>query len=554
MLSPGDLGVSGSRGPGEGRVGRDRRSRKRQAAEALREARAREVAGCLAEAAEGYQAAVTVAEEVGAHSVLAEALRRLAILRHHRDDSDEARALCRRSYAVARGIGDARLSAEALNTLGCLDVSTGSLEDARNTFLRALDLGGQAIELRARVEQNLGVVANIQGELGEALSRYGRSLEAYRSAGDEHGCALAYHNLGMVSADRQLWDDADRYFTQSQTIAERAGDRHLQGLCLVNHAEVHVARQRFDEALERAERGLGIFEQLGTRGAKADAYRVIGMVYRETGRTALAESRFRSAIELAASSASVLNEAEASRELALLYQSMGRNQEALALLNTAYRLFRRVDARVDLVHVGGKVADLEGTYLAVVRGWGQSIESRDSYTFGHCERVAQNAVAVASVLGLDDLARTTIRLGAYLHDVGKVRVPHEILNKPGPLSEEELQVMQNHTLWGLELLGSVEFPWDLKPIIRWHHERYDGSGYPDRLQGEEIPLAAQIVGIVDVYDALTTTRAYQPALPREQALERMATLRGWWSPPVFTAFLKSITVPPPVQSPVPVDA
>jgi putative nucleotidyltransferase with HDIG domain len=543
--------MSPARGPGAPRQGRDRRTRKRQAADALREARAREEAGCLAEAAEGYEAAIAVAEDLEIHAVLAEALRRLAILRHHRDDSDEARALCRRSYAVARGIGSDHLSAEALNTLGCLDVSTGSLEDARNNFLRALDLGGGAIELCARVEQNLGVVANIQGELDEALTRYGRSLEAYRTAGDEHGCAIAYHNLGMVSADRQLWDDADRYFTQSQAIAEREGDRHLQGLCLVNHAEVHVARQRFDEALERAERGLGIFDQLGARGAKGDAYRVIGMVYRETGRTALAESRFRSAIELAASSASVLNEAEASRELALLYQAMGRNQEALALLNTAYRLFRRVDARVDLVHVGGKVADLESTYLALVRAWGQSIESRDSYTFGHCERVAQNALALAATLGLDDLARTTIRLGAYLHDVGKVRVPHEILNKPGPLTREEVQVMQNHTVWGLELLGSVEFPWDIKPIIRWHHERYDGSGYPDRLQGEEIPLAAQVVGIVDVYDALTTTRAYQPALPPEQALERMSGLRGWWSEPVFEAFLRSITAP---DRPVPVGA
>src|SRR3989449_9788361 len=134
---------------------------------------------------------------------------------------------------------------------------------------------------------------------------------------------------------------------------------------------------------------LALFDQLGARGAKANAYRVIGVVYRETGRLALAESRLRSAIELAASAGSVLNEAEAARELALLYQGMGRNQDALRLLNTAYRLFRRLDARVDLVHVGGKVAELEGTYLALVRAWGQSIESSDSYTFGHCERVAQ---------------------------------------------------------------------------------------------------------------------------------------------------------------------
>jgi putative nucleotidyltransferase with HDIG domain len=219
---------------------------------------------------------------------------------------------------------------------------------------------------------------------------------------------------------------------------------------------------------------------------------------------------------------------------------MGRNQEALTLLNNAHRLFRRLDARVELVNIGGRVEELEGTYLAVVREWGQSIESSDSYTFGHCERVAQNAVAVARELGVEEDAEKAIRLGAYLHDVGKVKVPHEILNKPGPLTREEFEVVQKHPLWGIELLANVEFPWDIKPIIRWHHEKYDGTGYPDRLQGDEIPVSAQIVGIVDVYDALTTTRAYRPALTLTRALEEMTKMRGSWSQRVFEAFLRVI--------------
>jgi putative nucleotidyltransferase with HDIG domain len=292
---------------------------------------------------------------------------------------------------------------------------------------------------------------------------------------------------------------------------------------------------------------LSLFDQLGSPAEKSGAYRLIGIGYRETGRPALAESRLRSAIELATAAGSVLNEAEATRELAILYQSMGRNQEALQLLNRSHELFGQLDARRDLINVGGKVVELEGTYLAVIREWGASIESSDSYTHGHCSRVAENAVAVARELGLDALEQTTIRLGAYLHDLGKVKVPHEILNKPGPLTRDEFEIVQMHPVWGIDLLDGIEFPWDIKPIIRWHHEKYDGTGYPDRLLGDEIPLAAQIVGIVDVYDALTTTRAYRPAMTHEMAVAEIARCRAHWSVPVVEAFLRALSAAPAVD-------
>jgi len=513
----------------------------------LQQARERERAGSLPEAIQRYETAIATAQQFGDQRVLAEALRRLAVVRHQRGDADQARALCLRSYDVAHHVDDDVLAAEALNTLGVMDITAGSLRDARETFLRVLDLGGASQALRARAEQNLGIVANIQGQLNEAVARYERSLDAYRSCGDEHGCAIAYHNLGMVSADRGRLDAADCYFQESRAFAERVGDVHLWALCLLNHAEVHVARQRFEDARQNAESALAIFDQLGAQRAKADTYRVLGMVYRETGRPALAESRLRSAIDLASAAGSALGEAEASRELALVHQAMGRNVEALRLLNAAYRLFRRLDARVDLVYVGGKVAELEGSYLALVREWGQSIESTDNHTYGHCERVAKHAVAMARALGLDEHAETTVLLGAYLHDVGKVQVPHEILKKPSPLTRAELEVLQLHPIWGIELLATVDFPWDLKPIIRSHHERYDGTGYPDRLQGDEIPLGAQIVGILDAFDALTTTRANQAALSTDQAIAELTRRCTWWSPRVFDAFLKVVAISAPAK-------
>ena len=484
-----------------------------------------------------YEGAIAAAERDGEATMLAEALRRLAILRHQRDEFGPSRVLCRRSYEVALEAGNDLLAAEALNTMGVQDLTSGTLEDAQDHFLRAFELGGHSLELQARIEQNLGILANIRGNLAEASERYGRSLAAYQECDNAHGCALVYCNMGMVSADLEQFDDAERYLGESLSIAERAGDQHLQGLCLVNQAEVDVARQRFEDARRRAEAALALFDQLGARSAKSDAYRVIGMVYRDTGRPALAESRLKSALDMATTSGSSLNEAEALRELALLYQDMGRNIEALTHLNVSHRLFSRMDAQADLINVAGRVERLESTYKAVVREWGQSIESADSYTFGHCERVAEHAVAVALALGLDGAAQTAIRLGAYLHDVGKVKVAHEILNKPGPLTREEYEVVQLHPVWGVELVADVEFPWDLKPVIRWHHERYDGTGYPDRLRGDEIPVSAQVVGIVDMYDALTTTRSYRAAMSHVEAMAEITKCRAWWSPAVFEAFV-----------------
>jgi putative nucleotidyltransferase with HDIG domain len=519
--------------------------------ERLREARERERAGLIPEAVAGYEAAVAAAEAGGDWAVLAEALRRLAVVHQQRDESGRARELCERSFDIASRCGDDVLAAEALNTLGGLSLVTGSLEEAQRTFIRALQLGGASRELRARVQQNLGILANIQGDLDEASARYERSLAAYRDCADTHGCAITYHNLGMVSADRGHFTAAECYFRESRALAERIGDAYLQGLCLVNHAEVDVARQRFENARQAAEQALALFDKLGARAPKADAYRVIGAVYRETGRPALAEVRLRDAIELAVSAGSVLSEAEGCRELALLYQTMGRNQEALGQLNAAYRLFRRLDARVELVHVGGKMAELQGTYLAVVRAWARSIESSDSRTYSHCERVACLAVAVARAMGLDERAETTILLGAYLHDVGKVRVPHEILHNPGPLTAAELELVRMHPVWGVELLASVEFPWDLNPIIRWHHERYDGTGYPDGLAGDAIPVAAQIVGIADAYDAVTAGRFHEPGLTPAEALARLTACRGWWSERVFAAFRQAIGVRPQLNGEAP---
>jgi putative nucleotidyltransferase with HDIG domain len=504
----------------------------------LEEAERLERAGAVDQAALKYLEVTELARQGKHHRALGRSLLRLAQLRYLQGEPGAARDLCDRSLKTAFAAGEDGVAAEALNALATMELEEGKLELARETCGRALTFGGSDHMLRARIEQTLGILSNIQGDLDGARAHYERSLESYQSISNSRGCGLVYHNLGMMYADREGWDEAERFFDLSRQIAQSTGDAHLEALCSLNQAEVRHAVGSYDDAMSRAQSALSLFEKMGAITDKADSYRVIGMVYRDTDRHVLAEARLTTARELAAQSGSSLSEAEACRELAILSQVMGRNQQALQLLNNSYKLFSSVDARLDLLEVGRKREKLEGTYLVVVKEWGESIESKDSYTFGHCNRVAEYSVAVAQQMELDEGTVTTIRLGAYLHDLGKIKVPHEILNKPGRLTNEEFDVIKKHPEWGVELLDGIEFPWDLKPIILYHHEKYDGTGYPHRLKGDEIPLSAQILCIADVYDALTTTRSYRGAMPLDEALARMAESKHHWRDDVYSAFLE----------------
>ena len=503
---------------------------------ALAAARAHEQAGRGADAVLAYREIDERAQLPADAAVHSEALRRLGGIHRRRSELPEALACCTRAYDIALEANETLLAAEAANARALVHLEAGDRDAARRGLALALALGAEHGELRGRIEQNLGVMANIQGDLDEAIAHYGRSLEAFQRANDRRGCAIAYHNLGMASADRERWDEAERYYHESLAIAEAQGDSYLRGLNLLNRTEVLLARQHFGPARESVETALRLFDELNAPDKKAGAYTYLGILYRETGNPALAEARFRSAIDLSRQAGSLLNEAEASREYALLHQSLGRNQDALRLLNGAHRLFRRLDARRDLVDVAGKTQHLESVFLEVVKAWGRSIESTDSYTFGHSERVARYGAAVGRTLGLEEFDVRALELGAYLHDLGKVRVPHEILNKPGRLTNEEFGIMKKHPEYGVEMLAGVEFPWDLLPVVRSHHEKQDGTGYPDGLRGDEVPLAAQVICVVDVYDALTTTRSYRGAMPHDVAMAEMHRSRHWWRPDVFEAF------------------
>ncbi len=168
----------------------------------------------------------------------------------------------------------------------------------------------------------------------------------------------------------------------------------------------------------------------------------------------------------------------------------------------------------------------------------QAVETRDRTTGDHCQRLAEYSVALGRALGLPQPQLVALHRGGYLHDIGKVGVPDSILFKQGSLTEEEWKVMKFHTVKGEEICRPMKSLAPVLPIIRSHHERWDGSGYPDGLKGEDIPLLARILQIADVYDALTTERPYKPAHSSEEAFRILdeEARRGWRDIELLTMF------------------
>lgn len=160
-----------------------------------------------------------------------------------------------------------------------------------------------------------------------------------------------------------------------------------------------------------------------------------------------------------------------------------------------------------------------------------SVEAKDPYTEGHCARLSKYSVALAKQLGLPKEAREALRVGGILHDIGKIAVPEQILLKPGPLTPEERKIMEEHPVKGEYICSPLKSIKLVLPIIRHHHEKIDGSGYPNGLKGDQIPLTARIMTTVDIYDALTTDRPYRKALTRQDAFVQIHKEidMGWWN-------------------------
>jgi putative nucleotidyltransferase with HDIG domain len=233
----------------------------------------------------------------------------------------------------------------------------------------------------------------------------------------------------------------------------------------------------------------------------------------------------------------------ASASILLISVSREINLTSLAaivpLLIVLYLTYQTSMARVE--DANRHVEKLNHLYLRTIETLAMAIDAKDQVTHGHIRRVQERSVFLARQMGVkDENLIQAIAAASLLHDMGKLAVPENILNKPGKLTEAEFEVMKTHSAVGADILAAIEFPYPVVPIVRHHHENWDGSGYPDHLIGTEIPIGARILSVVDCYDALTSDRPYRRRLTEDEAIRILQERRGiMYDPLVVDVFLET---------------
>jgi putative nucleotidyltransferase with HDIG domain len=487
-----------------------------------------------------YEAAFgRVAQEGGALE-LVQLLRWIGQVGRERGDAELAEELYAASVEIARANGLADEVAAGLSAQARLACDGGDTAAAEALYREAREISAGHGDDRsvAAAERSLGALASLRGDVPAALFSYTSALLRYRQIGDLRSATDALHRMGVAHVELGEYDAATTCFDQAYELATAARDLQTLGGVQASRAELYLRRQQYEQARQCCDDSYGIYTQLQSQTGLADAYRFYGALYRETGKAQLADIHLGLALNLAAQAGNALLQAEVHHEKARLYFEEERSLESLGCLNRAHALLCGTGSAGERER---RLDELERTYVTVVRRWGaEAIEAKDPYTLGHSERVAEIVVRMAAALGFDDRRRTWMHIGALLHDVGKTVLPAALLAKPGVLNESEWAMMKQHTVVGDDIVAGLELPHDVRPMIRSHHERWDGLGYPDGLRATAIPLDARILAVADVYDALTSTRSYRSAFSPAEARRILAHQAGRALDPEIVGTFESV--------------
>ncbi len=448
---------------------------------------------------------------------------------------NEAGALASLGLASARRQRQPAKNVTAfLSVLGAVAFEQGQLSEARQRFSEALHIARKAgtAKSEAAAISNLGAIANVQGDFAIALWNYRCARGAFRRANSTNGEARALQNMGMVHADLRQWKTAAECYGKARDLAVASDDPELITTITLNTIEVHLNTGHLDRARQSCDNAMKHATELGSKRCIAEAHRYEGEIHRRLGEVDEAKLALEQAISMSHDAGIPLAEAEALRSMGELHVSQKDHEAALGSFGQAFKLFAGLDAGHELA---------ESVLMRIIEQLSAETENRDPYLYGHSARVADLAVAIADELELDCKTKKAILVAGYLHDIGKLDVDKAILNKKGELTTQELAHIRDHAAFGAARLAKLNLPWDIVPMVRHHHERFDGTGYPCRLAGEEIPLGARILSVCDMFEALTSDRPYRVAWNADWALHYIESSAGHiGDPKVVEAFMRVV--------------
>jgi len=501
--------------------------------------------GKLDEAIEEYQKISTFCRDESHLPLKAETFMQIGQLMAKQGDHDRALGYLQRAIGIHRRLGDQLGLTKALRNLGVVYVELGEFEEAETQFDEAIHVAREIDDqlVYADLINNLGAIKNMKGNWREALELYHESLGIYESNQEIRKSAYTRNNIAITLSERGHGDEAFEYFESAYAIATEIKDASLGLIVDINLADLSLKKLDVVRAQEHCDKALHYLRSKNlTNGHLVEVMKLAGKIAAIDERYDEGLSHLSSALEISKDISAKYLEAEVMFERGILYRAMEKHLEALSDLEASYHIYRDLKADGRREQVEDSIQSIEQLYLEIFESMAARVDQKDKYTKGHSDRVAALALLLGRELGLRDTALKTIVAAGLLHDIGKLEIDDKVLKKAGHLTDKEFHAIQRHPECGVNILRGKWFPWDIKPLILGHHERVDGTGYPHGLKGEDIPLGARIICVVDVFDAVTSDRVYRSAHTLPEALEIMEAESGSTFDPVilrcFTAMIR----------------
>jgi len=439
-------------------------------------------------------------------------------------EHDRALGYVHRALSGYRRLDDPDGICRSLRNLGVIYIELGEFDDAEAVYEEAIEISlhNQFSLLYADLYNNLGTINNIKGDWKAALECYYKAKEVYDQEGEVRKSAYNLNNIGITLMEQEQPENAREYFLSALEVAGNIKDESLLLILNINMTDLSIKAGAFNVARQYCTAAEGYLAQKNLKNSQlVEAQKLAGII-------AVKDKNFKTALEYFNISLDLCEElglqylqAEVLFEKGNLLLTTEQHMEALQVLESAFKIFNQLDVTGRVEKTEKLINSTEELYLKIFEAIAKKVDRKDPYTKGHSDRVANLSLILARNLGLSDHDIKEIVAGALLHDLGKLKTPDDILKKTGRLTNEEYDEIKKHPDAGVQLLSKITLPWDVIPLIRYHHEKFDGTGYPTGLSGEDIPLGARIICLADVFDALTSERPYREAFSPEKALDVM---------------------------------